>query len=100
MTLEIQAVTYRKELQYPIMLRQMTDEEFKAYHRKRLEKLFKKSAEQIPQQQSRNQEQKKWIKRKMNQPTECWKRWDGIVEEWTPWGMFGDPINIWRAWHP
>jgi len=36
MTLEIKAVSHRRELQYPIMLKVMTKEETKKYHLKKL----------------------------------------------------------------
>lgn len=42
MTLEIQPVTTRKELEFP-MLKEMTDEATKEYHLKRLEGLCKDS---------------------------------------------------------
>jgi hypothetical protein len=43
MTLEIQPITIRKELEFPIMLKQMTVQETKEYHLKRLERLCKES---------------------------------------------------------
>jgi hypothetical protein len=43
MTLEIQHITIRKELEFPIMLKQMTVQETKEYHLKRLERLCKES---------------------------------------------------------
>jgi hypothetical protein len=45
MTLEIQfqPVTVRKELEFPVMLKQMTVQETKEYHLKRLERLCKES---------------------------------------------------------
>lgn len=47
MILEIQPidVTTKKELEFPIMLRQMTDQETKEYHLKRLHELILKSQE-------------------------------------------------------
>jgi len=48
------------------------DEDIKKVHRKRLEKLSKKSIGKIPQQDHHelNEEQKQWIKRK------TWRTWD------------------------
>jgi hypothetical protein len=39
MTLEIHTVTTRKELEFPMMVKQMTDKETKEYHLKRLYEL-------------------------------------------------------------
>lgn len=43
-----------------------------------------------------NQEQDGWVKRRMAGPAWTWERWDGMIEEWTPWGSCGEPINVWR----
>jgi hypothetical protein len=43
MTLEIKAVSSKKELQYPIMLKQMSKQETIEYHHKRLERLCNES---------------------------------------------------------
>jgi len=43
-----------------------------------------------------NEEQDGWIKGRMASPAWTWKRWDGIIEEWTPWSISGEPINVWR----
>jgi hypothetical protein len=69
MTLEIQIkhVTVRKELQFPIMLRQMTDKETKEYHLKKLSELIKKSLEKNPRQEKPSKEQERkmmeWMER-------------------------------------
>jgi hypothetical protein len=54
-----------QELQYPIMLKVMTDDETRAYHRKKLFELSIKSLGQIPQLDDLNEEQQQWIERKM-----------------------------------
>lgn len=43
-----------------------------------------------------NEEQEGWVKRKMAAPAWTWEMWDGLIEEWTPWSSFGEPINVWR----
>jgi len=40
--------------------------------------------------------QDEWIEYRMSGPARSWERWDGVVEEWTPWNRFGEPINQWR----
>ena len=45
MTLEIQSATIKKELQFPMMLKQMTEQETKEYHLKKLFELSLKSLE-------------------------------------------------------
>jgi hypothetical protein len=57
------------EIEFPIMLRQMTDKETKEYHLKRLHELIVKSREKNPQQEkpklSKEQERKlmEWMER-------------------------------------
>jgi hypothetical protein len=65
MTLQIQYATSRKELQFPIMLKQMTEQETKEYYLKKLFELSKKSLGKLPHLGEPNQEQKEWIKRKL-----------------------------------
>jgi hypothetical protein len=48
MTLEIQPVTFRRDLQFPIMLKVMTDKETKEYHLKKLYELSLKWREKNP----------------------------------------------------
>jgi hypothetical protein len=45
-----------------------------------------------------NEEQEEWVKKRITAPSWAWQRWDGIIEEWTPWNRFGDPINQWRCY--
>lgn len=48
-------------LQFPIQLKQMTDEETREYHLKKLFELSLKSLGQIPQLEDPTYEQKKWV---------------------------------------
>jgi hypothetical protein len=50
-----------QELQFPIMLKVMTDIEAKEYHRKKLFELSLKSIGEIPQLDEPNEEQKGWV---------------------------------------
>lgn len=43
-----------------------------------------------------NEDQEGWVKRRTAGPAWTWERWDGMIEEWTPWGSCGEPINVWR----
>ena len=56
-----------------MQLKQMTDEETKEYHLKKLYELSKKSLGQIPQLEDPNEEQKQWVKRKMKAPSWTWR---------------------------
>jgi hypothetical protein len=58
-------VTNRKELEFPIMLKQMTDKETKEYHLKRLYELSLKSLAKIPHLEEQNQKEKQWAERIM-----------------------------------
>jgi hypothetical protein len=51
-----------QELQFPIMLKVMTDDETKEYHRKKLYELSIKSLEEITQLEEPNDEQKRKMK--------------------------------------
>lgn len=43
-----------------------------------------------------NEFQNHWIKARMEGPASSWKRWGGVIDEWTPWSRLGEPVNIWR----
>jgi hypothetical protein len=76
MTLEIQPVTNRKELEFPIMLCKMTDEETKEYHLKRLKELSDKSLGEIPQLDEPTEEQSKWMHFRLSRAN----RWSNVDE--------------------
>jgi hypothetical protein len=40
--------------------------------------------------------QNAWVEARIKGPASSWERWDGMIEEWTPWNRFGEPINQWR----
>jgi hypothetical protein len=42
--------------------------------------------------------QQEWVEARINirKPASSWERWDGMIDEWTPWNRFGEPINQWR----
>lgn len=54
----------RLEIQYPMMLKVMSDQETKEYHLKKLEQLSLKSLGEIPDIDKPNEEQKQWLRRK------------------------------------
>jgi hypothetical protein len=86
MTLEIKAETKRNEqeaeirrqkiLAYAETQAQRTDEE--------KENDFHDSDEY----------QAEWVERKIK--SQRWERCNGMIEEWTPWNRFTEPINQWR----
>ena len=90
MTLEIQYVTIKRELQYPMMLKQMTDEETKEYHLKKFAEWGKKWEQECKGElvfgvdgniyrngkllaEKPNYEQKAWVLRKLKKPN-SWRR--------------------------
>jgi hypothetical protein len=56
------------ETQYPIMLKEMTLQEAKEYHLKKLYELSLKSLGEIPQLEEPTDEQKEWVLRKLKAP--------------------------------
>lgn len=56
--IEVKDVTAKKELEFPIMLRQMTHKETKEYHLKKLHELILKSLEKNPKQEELSEKQK------------------------------------------
>jgi len=43
--------------------------------------------------------QNRWIEARMRGSAKSWKRWDGTIEEWSPWSWIdGEAINIWREY--
>jgi hypothetical protein len=103
MTLEIQNVTSRKELQFPMILRQMTEEEAKEYHKNKRIAAIRNFAERRPRPKldpyadfdDLNIEQQEWVEGQLNE-SRSWERWHGMIEEWEPWNRYGQPVNIWR----
>ena len=61
------------ELFYPMMVKEMTDEETKDYHLKKLKYLSEKSLGEIPQMQEPSYEQKDWILRKLKTRSWTWR---------------------------
>ena len=59
MTLEIRLVSVRKELEFPIMLKQMTDQETKEYHLKKLFELSIKWREKNPPEKPNEERDRK-----------------------------------------
>lgn len=68
-------VLARQLLQFPMQLKMLTDDETRQYHRKKLYELSLKSLGKIPQLDEPTDEQKRWVKHRMNGPAWTWKRW-------------------------
>ena len=64
----------RLEIQYPMMLKEMTDDEIKEYHRKKRYELSLKSIGEIPQLEEPNYEQKLWVLHKLKGSASTWRR--------------------------
>ena len=62
-----------QELQFPIRLKVMIDEETKHYHRQKLYELSLKTIWEIPQLDEPTDEQKKWFIGKMKAPAWTWE---------------------------
>ena len=60
-------------LLFPIQLKQMTDEETKEYHLKKLFELSSKSAKQKRQLEEPTEEQNRWIERNLKAPAWTWR---------------------------
>jgi hypothetical protein len=65
-------ISQRQLLQFSIMLKEMTDDDSRKYHRKK--QLSLKVIGEIPQLESPTYEQKMWIIHKLKQPAIYWKR--------------------------
>jgi len=89
----------RQELQFPIQVNVMTDEETKEFHLKRLYELSIKSIGKIPLLEESSNEQKEWILHRLHAPDWTWQRWHDMIEEWTPWNRFGKWVNVWRCYN-
>jgi hypothetical protein len=63
------------EIQYPMQVKQMTKEETKDYHRKKLYDLSLKSLGELAQLDEPTEEQKEWVLHRLKQPVEYWQRW-------------------------
>ena len=55
-------------------------------------------AEQENDFQDITEHQAELIERRIKGNARSWERWDGMIEEWTPWNRFGEPINQWRRY--
>jgi hypothetical protein len=113
MTLEIQPVSVRKDLglEFPMVLKQMTEQEAKEYHRNRRKQIILDYAKRQKQKQRSVTQKEKdkdfeeidefqtWIEARINEPAKSWERWDGMIEEWEPWDRFGNPVNRWRRYY-
>ena len=75
MTQFVSSQDTEQELQFPDMLKVMTDEERKQYHRKKLFELSSKSVVEILQIYEPTDEQKEWVISKMKAPAQAWQRW-------------------------
>jgi hypothetical protein len=64
------------ELHFPIMLKVMTDEETKKYHRRKLFELSLKSLGQIPLLDDPSEDQLEWVNRRMHGSARSWETWD------------------------
>jgi|GEM_PF-6181244 len=40
--------------------------------------------------------QQQCVDHRMKGNARSWEPSNGIIEEWTPWNRYGEPINIWR----
>jgi hypothetical protein len=59
---------------YIVKTKQITDEEIKEAHRKKLFELSLKSIGEIPQLEEPDYEQKAWLVRRMRGPARSWER--------------------------
>jgi hypothetical protein len=64
------------EIQYPVMTKEMSLEETKEYHLKKLEKLSVKALGEIPRIEEPNEEQKQWVIRRRKGLSRSWEVWD------------------------
>lgn len=60
---------------FPMQLAQMTDEQTREYHLKKLHQLSLKSLGQIPQLEKPTEEQTRCCERRMRGPARSWQRW-------------------------
>jgi len=51
------------------------DVDIKEHHRRKRYKLSIKAIAEMPHLDEPTDEQKEWVLRKLNGPTDCWKRW-------------------------
>jgi len=58
------------------MLKVMTDEETKQYHRKKLYELSLKSIGGVPQLDEPTYEQSRWVEHKMKAPASSWRSFE------------------------
>jgi hypothetical protein len=65
----------KQEIQYPMFLKVMSDQETKEYHLKKLERLSVKALGEIPQLDEPTYEQKKWVLGRLRQSSKHWRRW-------------------------
>ena len=72
-------------LLFPIQLKQMTDEETKEYHLKKLFELSSKSAKQKPQLEDPTEEQEQWINRRMSRSNTWPKVHENKIGDWKHW---------------
>ena len=72
-------------LLFPIQLKQMTDEETKEYHLKKLFDLSKKSLGELPQLQEPTEDQEQWFKRRMSRPNTWPKVRENKIGDWKHW---------------
>jgi hypothetical protein len=63
------------EIIFPIQVKQMTKEETKDYHRKKLYDLSLKSLGELAQLDEPTEEQEEWVLHRLKQPVEYWQRW-------------------------
>jgi len=63
------------QVQFPMQVKVMTEQETKEYHLKKLLVLSLRSVGEISQLDEPTDEQKKWVLYRLKQPTECWQRW-------------------------
>ena len=76
MVAQLLAHSQSLQLQFPIQIRMMTEEETKEYHLKRLLELSSKSQGKIPQLEEPNEEQREWLERRMKAPAWTCEIWD------------------------
>ncbi len=62
-------------LQFPMKLKQMTDDETREYHRKKLYELSLKSIGEIPQLEEPTYDQKVWVLNRLKQSNQYWRSW-------------------------
>src|SRR4249920_2113242 len=101
MTIEVMPAEEKKQIQSmqttAIQLKQMTEEENKAYHMQRRRRIILDYAAKHVQRTIIDREvdfekltwfQEHWVQTKMSGTARSWERWGGMIEGWEPWNRY------------